>query len=151
MFLFGPPGWRPADEGGPLPPPEVDRESAITYDPEVPPSLAWYGFARFLTVLAAALVLLHRAAALPLHHAAAAGFWIAISLAGLGGVFEAAKRAAPIETSRLAVLGAATLALWLDGEVTGAFAAAAAFCILSLAWFLPRRGHLTETELAPIM
>jgi hypothetical protein len=28
---------------------------------------------------------------------------------------------------------------------------AAAFCALSIAWFLPRRGALTETELAPLM
>ncbi len=32
-----------------------------------------------------------------------------------------------------------------------AAAAVVAFCAASLAWFLPRRGALTETELAPIM
>ncbi len=152
MFLFGPPGWRPEAEGGRVAPPEVDRDTAEKYDPGVPPALAWYGFAQFVVAVVASVALLERASALPLHHTAAAGFWITVSLAGVAGVFEAAKWAWPIETSRLAVLAVACLALWRTGAVPLAFAAAAiAFCVLSLAWFLPRRGHLTGTELAPIM
>lgn len=152
MYVFGPPGWRPESEGGRVVPQEVDRESVEVYDPEVPPSLAGYGFAQFLVAVGATLVLLHNAAELPLHHTAAAGFWIAISLAGVGGVFEAARWAVPIETSRLVVLAGACAALWWRGDLAPALAAAGiAFCVLSLAWFVPRRGYLTETELAPIM
>jgi hypothetical protein len=152
MYVFGPPGWRAAAEGGPVPPPEVARETAETWDPLVPPGLAAYGFAQFLVALGASLALLLNAEAMPLRHSAAAGFYVALSLAGVGGVFESAKWAGPIETARLAVLGAASLALGATGAVPWTLASAGvAFCAVSLLWFLPRRGHLTETELAPIM
>lgn len=152
MYVFGPPGWRPESEGGRAEPKEVDRESVEVFDPEIPTALAAYGFAQFVVAVGATLALLHNAAALPLHHAAAAGFWIAISLAGVGGVFEAARWAVPIETSRLVVLAGACAALWWSGGLAPALAGAGiAFCLLSLVWFVPRRGHLTETELAPIM
>src|SRR5690606_33507083 len=97
-------------------------------------------------------LLLRAADSLPLHHTAALGFYITVSLAGIAGVFEAARWAGPIETWRLVVLGAATALLGWTGAIPVALAVAGVvFCILSLAWFLPRRGHLTETELAPIM
>ncbi|HEU0299457.1 MAG TPA: sterol desaturase family protein [Longimicrobium sp.] len=152
MYLFGPPGWRAAAEGGPVPPPEVDRATAETWDPAVPPGLAAYGFVQFALALVGSVLLLVKAGEMPMLHVAAAGFYVAVSLAGVGGVFERARWAGPMETARLAVLG--TVAIILGG--TGAIpvtlaAAAAAFCILSIAWFLPRRAALTETELAPLM
>jgi hypothetical protein len=67
-------------------------------------------------------------------------------------VFEAARCAGPIEAAHHAVLGAACLVLGGPGMVPAWLAAGGfVFCALSLAWFLPRRGRLTETELAPIM
>ena len=57
-----------------------------------------------------------------------------------------------METARLAVLGAAAIILGGTGAIPLALAAgAAAFCIVSIAWFVPLRGALTETELAPLM
>jgi alkylglycerol monooxygenase len=152
MYVFGPPGWRAAREGGPVPAPEVSHETAETWDPALPPALAWYGFAQFTATLAASFALLLKAGELPPPHVAAGGFYVAVSLAGVGGVFESAKWAGPIETARLAVLGVASLALGAMGTLPGWFAVAAfVFCVASLAWFLPRRAALTETELAPIM
>jgi len=152
MHAFGPPGWRPAAEGGRAPAPEVSAETAERYDPVIPAGLAAYGFAQFAAALAGSLALLLNAGTLRPLHLLAGGFYVAISLAGVGGVFEAARWAGPIETARLAVLGAAALALGWMGEIpAGAAVAGAAFCAASLAWFLPRRGALTETELAPIM
>lgn len=151
-YVFGPPGWRPESEGGRMEPPEVPPQAIEKYDPEIPASLAWYGFAQFVVVLVASALLLRAADSLPLHHTAALGFYITVSLAGIAGVFEAARWAGPIETWRLVVLGAATALLGWTGAIPVALAVAGVvFCILSLAWFLPRRGHLTETELAPIM
>ena len=152
MYAFGPPGWRPEEEGGRVAPEEVDRERYEKFDPEIPPSLAWYGFAQFVVAVVASVALLNAADELPLLHSAAAGFWITISLAGVAGVFEAAKWAWPIETSRLTVLGAAAVMLWWTGSIPAVLALPAiAFCLFSLAWLVPRRDHLTETELAPIM
>ena len=151
-YAFGPPGWRPAAEGGPLAPPEVARETAEEFDPLVPASLAAYGFAQFVVALVASFALLLSVDGMPPHHAAAAGFYVAVSLAGVGGVFEGARWAGPIETARLIVLAAVCAVLGATGAVAWPLAVAGiVFCALSLAWFLPRRGHLTESELAPIM
>jgi sterol desaturase/sphingolipid hydroxylase (fatty acid hydroxylase superfamily) len=152
MFVFGPPGWRPAAAGGPMPPPDVTAQTAETWDPVVPAGLAAYGFAQFGAALAGSFALLLNAERMPTAHVAAAGFYVAISLAGVGGVFESAKWAGPIETARLLVLGGACAVLgWMGPLPVSAAAAGVAFCGVSLAWFLPRRGALTETELAPIM
>ncbi|HYH81803.1 MAG TPA: sterol desaturase family protein [Longimicrobium sp.] len=152
MFVFGPPGWRPAHQGGPVAPPEVSAGTAERFDPIIPAGLAAYGFAQFAAALAASFALLLNAQAMPRAHVAAAGFYVALSLAGVGGVFESARWAGPIEVARLSVLGAACAVLgWTGAVPLSAAAAGAAFCAASLAWFIPRRGALTETELAPIM
>jgi alkylglycerol monooxygenase len=152
MYVAGPPGWRAASEGGPIAPPEVTADTAESWDPAVPAGLAAYGFAQFAAALAGSFALLLNAGSMPAAHVAAAGFYVAISLAGVGGVFESAKWAGPIETARLAVLGAACALLgWTGAIPVPAAVSAVAFCAASLAWFLPRRNALTETELAPIM
>ncbi|HSU12491.1 sterol desaturase family protein [Longimicrobium sp.] len=152
MYVAGPPGWRSAAEGGSAAPPQVAAEVAEAWDPVVPAGLAAYGFAQFAAALAGSFALLLNAASMPGAHVAAAGFYVAISLAGVGGVFESAKWAGPIETARLLVLGAACALLgWMGAIPVSAAAAGVAFCAVSLAWFLPRRAALTETELAPIM
>jgi sterol desaturase/sphingolipid hydroxylase (fatty acid hydroxylase superfamily) len=152
MFVFGAPGWRPVTEGGPAAPPQVTAETAETFDPVLPPGLAAYGFAQFVVALAGSFALLLNAGAMPRAHVAAAGFYVAITLAGIGGVFESARWAGPMEVARLAVLGGACAVLgWMGALPLPAAAAGAAFCAASLAWFIPRRGALTETELAPIM
>ncbi|HEU4561769.1 MAG TPA: sterol desaturase family protein [Longimicrobium sp.] len=151
-FAFGAPGWRPTAEGGPQVPPEVSAGTAETFDPVVPPGLAAYGFAQFVMALAGSFALLLNAGAMPRAHVAAAAFYVAISLAGIGGVFESAKWAGPMEVARLTVLGGACMVLGYAGVLPlAASVAGAAFCALSLAWFIPRRGALTETELAPLM
>ncbi len=151
-FVFGAPGWRPAAEGGPQAPPEVSADTAETFDPVIPPGLAVYGFAQFVVALAGSFALLLNAGAMPRAHVAAAAFYVAISLAGVGGVFESAKWAGPMEVARLSVLGGACAILGWTGVVPMAAAVAGvAFCAASLAWFIPRRGALTETELAPLM
>jgi hypothetical protein len=100
------------------------------------------GIAQFAAVLAGRLALLLNAHALPPAQLAAAGFYVAVSLAGVGGVFEAAKWAGPIETARLGVLGAACAVLAWSGAIpVAAGVGAVAFAAASLAWFLPRREH----------
>jgi alkylglycerol monooxygenase len=151
-YVFGPPGWRPAAAGGRVPAPEVTPENAGAWDPPVPAGLAAYGFVQFVVALAASFALLLHVDGMPLTHAAAAGFYVMVSLAGIGGVFEAARWAGPLETARLAVLaGVCGVLGWTGAVPAPAAAAGIAVCVLSLAWFLPRRASLTETELAPIM
>ena len=40
---------------------------------------------------------------------------------------------------------------WQGSLPLVAAAAGVAFCVVSLAWFLPQRHQLTELELAPVM
>jgi hypothetical protein len=151
-YVFGPPGWRPAALGGREAAPEVTPETAAAWDPVISPGLAAYGFAQFVATLGAAFVLLLQAETMPTLHLAAGGFWVTMALAGVGGVFESARWAGPIETARHLVLAGALAVLAATGAVPVVGAGAGiAFCLVSLAWFVPRRGELTEDELAPIM
>jgi hypothetical protein len=111
MYVFGPPGWRPERLGGRVAPPEVRREAFSRYDPKIPGPLAAYGLFHFLCALAATFILLAGATTIPMPQLAAGGFYVAVSLTSIGGIFEAERWAAPLETSRLVVLGAATV-LW---------------------------------------
>ena len=52
-----------------MPPPEVTRETAETWDPVVPPGLAAYGFVQFAVALAASFLLLLNAERMPLAQA----------------------------------------------------------------------------------
>jgi sterol desaturase/sphingolipid hydroxylase (fatty acid hydroxylase superfamily) len=152
MYLFGPPGWRPDAEGGRPVPPEVSRETFEVWDTRIPAALAGYGFVQFVTVVVATFFLLARVDALPVAHLAAGAFYLTVALAGIGGVFEAARWAAPLETTRLLVLAGAGAVLWTQGSLSGGTAlASAAFCLVSLTWVTSQRRHLVETELAPIM
>lgn len=151
MYVFGPPGWKPEEEGGRTVPPPVSRDTFQQFDPEVPAGLAGYGFVHFLAALAGAVLLLFNAD-LPAPHLWAGGFYVTVTLLAVGGIFEAARWAGPLETARLLVLGCAAGALLVTGRLSPVPAAGAgAFCLLSLAWFLPRKKHLTEVEPAPIM
>lgn len=151
LRVFGPPGWSPA--GGPEgAAPEPAGRPTEAYDPTIPRTLAAYAFGQFLLALGATLLLLRSAEGMPLAHAAAGGFYIAVSLAAVGGIFQAARWAGPLEAARLLALAAACAVLWRLGALPPALAAASvAFCAACLAWFLPRRRHLTEVELAPLM
>ena len=151
-IVFGRPGWRPAELGEIERPKEVSRETFETFDPPVPAPLAWYAFAQFAAALVAAFVLLQRVDTIPMAQAAAAAFFIAIALAGVGGVFESAKWAAALETARQITAMTAFAALLWTGLGPAALAVAGlAFSALSLGVLIRYRSALTQTELAPIM
>jgi sterol desaturase/sphingolipid hydroxylase (fatty acid hydroxylase superfamily) len=151
-IVFGRPGWKPPELGEPERPREVSAATFEKFDPRVPAPLAWYGFAQFAVTLVAAFLVLQRADALPLLQSAAAAFYVAIALAGIGGVFEGARWAAVLESSRLVVLAGVAGALLARGAIpAGPAAAAIAFALLSLAVLSRYRGALTSTELAPLM
>jgi alkylglycerol monooxygenase len=151
-IVFGRPGWRPPELGPSETPGEVSRETFEKFDPAVPAPLAWYGFAQFAVTLAAGVVLLGAFERLPLAQASAAAFYIAIALAGVGGVFERSRWAGTIETARLVTLGAVAALLYvLDVLPAAAAAGAVAFALASLVVLLRHRHALTETELAPMM
>ena len=92
------------------------------------------------------------AATFPMLQLAAGGFYVAVSLTAIGGIFEAEQWASPLETSRLVVLGAATAVMWRAQLVPGWFALLTAVAVVgSLGWFIPHRRYLTENTPAPVM
>lgn len=151
-IVFGRPGWRPPELGAIERPREVSAATFEKYDPPVPAPLAWYAFAQFVVALVAAFLLLGRADALPLGQAAAGAFFIAIALAGVGGVFERARWAGTLEAARQVTLGAASAALLATGVGPAWLGVAGVvFSALSLVVLILHRSELTATELAPLM
>ena len=151
-IVFGRPGWRPPELGATERPHEVSVETFERYDPPVPAPLAWYGFAQFVVALAAALVLLQRANSIPLGTAAVGAFFVAVALAGVGGVFEGAKWAGSLEAARLVTVAVAGAALLRSGLGPAMLVwAGIGFAIVSLAVLMRYRSALTSTELAPLM
>lgn len=151
-IVFGRPGWLPAELGEIERPSEVSRETFQKFDPPVPSPLAWYAFAQFAVALGAAFLLLQRADSLQLAQSAAGAFFIAIALAGVGGIFESAKWAGTLETARLLTLATACIWLWWTGLGPVPLAVAGiAFAAISLGVLMRYRGALTNRELAPLM
>jgi len=151
-IAFGRPGWRPAELGEMERPRPVTPETFEKFDPPVPAVLAFYGFVQFATALAAAFLLLQRAPSLPVGVLVAPAFFVTLALAGVGGIFERAKWARPLETARLITTAAACAGLIYTGLAPGLVAwGGVAFCLISLAVLWSYRRELTQTELAPLM
>jgi sterol desaturase/sphingolipid hydroxylase (fatty acid hydroxylase superfamily) len=151
-IVFGRPGWRPPELGGIARPGEVSAETFEKFDPPVPAPLAWYGFVQFVSALVAGFLLLQRAGSIPLALAAAPAFFIAVALAGVGGIFERAKWARSLETARLGATAAVCAGLLFTGLAPGFVAwGVLAFALVSLGVLWMYRGELTQVELAPLM
>lgn len=141
--IFGHPAWRPAALGGPLEPKPVTPDAHPPFDPPVPGVLLWYAVAQFVTALLAAFWLLGAAAALPPLHVLAGGFYIAVALAGIGGVLERQRWALLLEEARLmTLLGAAAVLSWSGAWPGVALLLAAAAAAGSAIWLWRARDQL---------
>ena len=151
-LVFGRPGWKPPELGEIERPVPVSAETFEKFDPPVPAPLAWYAFAQFAVALVAAVVLLERSPTMPLAETGVWAFFVAVALAGVGGIFEGARWAATLESARLVVLaGMAALFFRAGALPTWAAAAGILFAVVSLIVLLRYQSSLTRTELAPLM
>jgi len=140
LVLFMRPGWRPADLGGPLAPPEVDRASYVKYDVPLGASAKAYVLAQFVLVLAAATPYLQRNDGLGASARVLGAALIGSSLVSLAGLTEKRAWALPLEAARLAAL--ALSAAFLPLPPVGR-AAVALFACASAVWlYLDRRKSL---------
>jgi alkylglycerol monooxygenase len=151
-IVFGRPGWKPAELGEIERPREVSTETFEKFDPPVSAPLAWYAFAQFAVALAGALLVLQHAEMIPLSVSAVGAFFVTVTLAGVGGVFERAKWAAPLETARLVTMALFAVYVLVNGigRVWPAYAAIP-FAVVSLVVLRRHKGELTKLELAPMM
>lgn len=151
-IVFGRPGWRPPELGDVERPREVTADTFEKYDPPVPAPLAWYAFVQFVIALVAAVVLLGKAESLPMWVSGTAAFFIAVALAGVGGIFESAKWAGTLETARQVTVALGSVYLLWTGLGLGVLGwAGLALAVASLAVLGRYRRYLTATELAPLM
>jgi sterol desaturase/sphingolipid hydroxylase (fatty acid hydroxylase superfamily) len=102
--FFKPPGWRPQELGGFVPPPEIDPANPPPkFAPALPTGLGLYAFAQFVPVLAfSSWLLREKPGASPILVPGAV--LIALSLVSLGGLLEGRRWALPAELARVLVL-----------------------------------------------
>jgi sterol desaturase/sphingolipid hydroxylase (fatty acid hydroxylase superfamily) len=145
--VFGHPGWRPPEVGPPIVPVPVTPETFDKFEPEVPGPLRAYALVQFLVVLAGAVALLDAASRLPLTSTLVGGFWVALSLANIGGMLEARSWAGLSELMRLVALGGAAALLLMTGAGPAwMLAAGLALAALSVIWVLRLRPLLTSSD-----
>ena len=106
-----PPEWRPADLGGPVTVPEVNRATQRKYEVSAPRGLDLYGAVSFAVAVAATTALLWAAGGLPFAELSWAVAVVVVGLGTWGGLLEAKAWAVPLEWARLSA-GAALVA-WL--------------------------------------
>jgi len=111
------PGWRPAEQGGPVLPPEVSRPKDEPASPPTPRLLAAYVFLHFVLLLALTAAALARAQALGTAMFAALALVVVVSLVVLSGLLEQRPWARPVEAARVLVVLA--LAALFGGRVFG--------------------------------
>jgi alkylglycerol monooxygenase len=142
------PGWRPAELGGSVTPPPVERATYVKYDVPLSGSLAAYVLVQFVLVNLAAVTFLASTDALPLPIRAAAAAAIALSLLSLGGLLDRRRWARTLEGLRLlGVAGLAGLAAFPPARVglpRGATWSLLLSAVVSLAW-LARAARANET------
>lgn len=108
---FAPPEWRPADLGGPVTVPEVDRAHYKKYDVEAARGIDGYVFAHFAVILAMTTGLLWYHTTSPVELVAPTGAWVLASIIAWSGLFEGRRWGMPLEGARL--LAAVGLAAWI--------------------------------------
>lgn len=100
-LLFKPPGWFPAENGGPQHPPLVDDASYTKFDFLTNHQLGRYLFLQFVLLLGFTSYFLFTYARFDLADNAIRALFIAVSLLVLGGLFEGRQWAKRAEVLRL--------------------------------------------------
>lgn len=104
--LFGKPGWRPSENGGPIYPVEIDKKNYHKYDTHLPNSTIYYLVFHFVIVLLFTTQLLELATdflnqSMEIQFTVVGGsFLVLLSLANLGGIMENKKWAFKSEIFR---------------------------------------------------
>lgn len=140
-IVFGHPGWRPAELGGPITPPEVTAATRTKFDPPVASTVRRYALVQFVVVLLATVKVLELAAVLPTHQTAALAFYVVLSITNIGGLLEGRGWAYAMELARQVTLAMTMVALAGLDLVPALWAAVAfGFFGASAGWVMRLRG-----------
>jgi len=130
--LWSRPGWRPADQGGPVSAPEVDRASYVKFDVPLARAVKLYVLAQFTALLVATTIYLRQSDTLAPMTRLIGAVAIIWGLSSLGGLLDRRSWAIPLEVARLAGLAASAL-LVLEPATA---AAASALVVASGRWLI---------------
>ena len=145
--IFAHPGWRPPQTGPSITPGPVSPATFSKYDPAVPAALKRYAAVQFGIVLVASLAFLRVAPTLTVPQLLGGLFYITLSLANVGGLFEARAWTGLCEAVRLVALGGAAAALLASGAAPAWLAGGATVLAAgSLVWILRLRPLLTDPD-----
>jgi hypothetical protein len=97
---LAPPDWRPADLGGRVVIPEVDRTTYERYDTSPSRSTDRYVVSQFVIVALVTSSIMWFAAQLPRPLLVGCSGWVIAALVGWGGLFERKSWAVPLEVAR---------------------------------------------------
>ncbi len=112
-LFFMPPGWKPAELGGPEHAPPVDPARVVKYDPKVPKTIRRYIGLQFLLVAPAAPILMEAGKVLSPLNLLLPTLLVFLTVITWSGMMERKRWAVPLEVTRLILLVAGVAAgLW---------------------------------------
>ncbi len=145
-LLFLPPGWFPAELGGPQRPPVITVATLDKFDTHIPAGLNYYVFVQFTLMLGATSYFLFSFDAMPLSSRLVLLVYILLSITTVGLILENNRRAATFELIRLLSTAMAAWLLLSFGTIQASLpivsAAVAAYGVLSWILFIrSKRPH----------
>lgn len=108
LVWIKPPGWKPADLGESVVPPEIDRSNYKKFDTKIPYTLTIYTILQFLFGIGASMIYIEFKKELPLLEMVVLGFYILWTLWNIGAIFELKTSGMVSELIRLASIAALT-------------------------------------------
>jgi sterol desaturase/sphingolipid hydroxylase (fatty acid hydroxylase superfamily) len=106
---FMPPAWRPADLGGPVPIPEVDRATQKKYEARTPWWITACVILQLIVVSVATLALLFGVGSMSTVNLAVAALLIIMTLESWGALFDMRRWATRYEAALVAAIGSALI------------------------------------------
>ncbi|HEX8504900.1 MAG TPA: sterol desaturase family protein [Hymenobacter sp.] len=130
--VFGRPGWRPAEQGGPL---EIPSVAETTYQKYQPTPVRGYVLAQYVVLVGVAALFVFTQKNMPPATRYLLAGWIAAGVVAGGGLLENRTWAWQLEIPRLlASLGLLVALLWGSAWLLWAGALGGAFVLASAAW-----------------
>lgn len=137
-ILFRPPGWFPAELGGPQQPPKITVDTQEKFDTHIPAQLNYYVFAQFVLLLGMTSYFLFSFDSIALLSRLALLIYIILSITAFGLMLENNRRASWIELIRLLATVALGGLLFAVETITTSWAllTAGAAAYAALSWLL---------------
>lgn len=138
---LAPPEWRPAEQGGPVAIPDIDRSAAPLWDSTPYPGSAAYVLAWFLPIAVAVTAFIQLEGALALPDKVAVGGLIVATVLAWGALFEGRAWGLWLEKARLVAVALAAGALAAEGALPQWALAPVAVALVASAVWVGRMGR----------